>query len=926
MDHALSDSTSKDCVSYLPSFCAFHLVSKLVLVSDRTTWKRNKVVPSSQQIFMSVNVVIAPFASHNGCPSISLSMQLHCVGCGASKSGKLVAAMCGRNAKGMMSSLTKLDAKAQRIHEVATCARRNSYNGLKIRALAASNTSIIQTVEEVSTYQFRTETGDLLKVLVGKKNNKYSLIVKILSLQFPLRNSELVMSWGLFRSNSSHFMPLDFQDSSLDGKNITMESPFIQESAGTLAVELDFDTSLAPFYFSFLLKSQLDSDLSIWVIRSHRKSSFIVPVGFGSGNPFPLGLSFSADGSLNFALFSRTAECVVLCLYDNITADKPALEIDLDPYVNKSGDIWHASIDSTLPFVSYGYRCKVGADAEQGHVLLDPYAEVIGDVPAGSQSSSPLTCLGQLCKAPPFDWGQEVRPYLQMEELVVYRLNVMRFTKDKSSMLPNNVGGTFSGITEKLHHFKDLGVNAILLEPIFPFDEQKGPYFPWHFFSSASQYGSLGDPVSRINSMKEMVKKLHNNGMEVFLEVVFTYTVASGSLPIIDDTSYCRVKTDDDTRIEHALNCNYPVVTQMILDCLRHWVIEFHIDGFCFIDASSLLRGFHGEYLSRPPLVEAIAFDPLLSKVKIIADSWDPCEMKSKEVLFPHWKKWAEINYKFCYDIRNFLRGEILLSNLATRLCGSGDVFLGDRGPAFSFNFISRNFGLSLVDLVSFSSSNLDKEFSWNCGEEGPTNNNAILERRLKQIRNFLFILFISQGVPVLNMGDECGQSSGGSPAYDDRKYFNWNALRSGFGSQTVQFISFLSSLRIRRSDLLQKRNFLGEESIEWHGSSQSPPRWDDTSSKFLAMTLKASAEDAESISVHNAYGDLFAAFNGADISERITLPPPPAGMAWFRLVDTALPFPGFFVADGAPVEDALVAYEMKSHSCALFEAKHPSD
>ncbi|KAL3497377.1 hypothetical protein ACH5RR_040109 [Cinchona calisaya] len=872
---------------------------------------------------MSVNVALSPFASQNGCHSISFTMQSHCFGCCAVASAKLVAGMCGRNAKGMICGWLKLDAKDQKVHEVVRHARRNSYQDLRLRALATSDTSVVQITKKVSSYQFRTETGDHLKVLVQNKNDKYSLHVEFQSLQFPGSENDLVMSWGLFRSDSSCVMPLDYQGSTLDGKHATKETPFTQESSSTLSVELDFESSLVPFYVSFLLKSQIDSDMKSSEIRSHRKTSFVVPVGFGSGNPIPLGLSFLADGSLNFALFSRSAERVVLCLYNGVKTDKPALEIDLDPYVNKSGDVWHASINATLPFESYGYRCKI-ADKVQEHLLLDPYAKVIRDVYAGSQSSSLVTCLGQLFKEPPFDWGQEVRPGLEMQELIVYRLNVMRFSKDKSCKLPNNDGGTFSRVTEKLHHFKNLGVNAILLEPIFPFDEQKGPYFPWHFFCPASQYGSPGDPVSLTTSMKEMVKKLHNNGLEVFLEVVFTHTAECSALRVIDN-SYYRVKTGDDLGNENALNCNYPVVTQMILDSLRHWVIEYHIDGFCFINASSLLRGFHGEFLSRPPLVEAIAFDPLLSKVKIIADSWDPLEMKSKEILFPHWKKWAEINNKFCCDVRNFLRGEGLPSNLATRLCGSGDVFLDGRGPAFSFNFIARNFGLSLVDLVSFSSKKLATELSWNCGEEGPTNKNAVLERRLKQIRNFLFILFISLGVPVLNMGDECGQSSGGSPAYGDRKPFDWNALRTCFGTQTVQFISFLSSLKKRRSDLLQKRNFLREESIEWHGSNQSPPKWDDKSSKFLAMTLKANAEGFESLSVPNMHGDLFAAFNGADLSESVTLPPPPADMVWFRLFDTALPFPGFFSADGAPVEDGLVTYEMQSHSCALFEARRPS-
>ncbi|KAA8543207.1 hypothetical protein F0562_021298 [Nyssa sinensis] len=781
------------------------------------------------------------------------------------------------------------------------------------KMLAISHTSVVQTEERPPTYLFRTEIGGQVKVFVRKEKNKYEVYVEFSSLQ-PLSSKEdkLVMNWGLFRSDSSQFMPLDFQSSASDARSRTIETPFVRKSSGKLAIELNFEASLAPFYLSFQLKSPLDGDSKSSVTRSHRNTNFCVPVGFGSGYPAPLGLSFLADGSVNLALFSRSAENVVLCLYDNTTADKPSLEIDLDPYVNRSGDIWHVSMDSALPFVRYGYRCKghvQGQDDKlyEEHVLLDPYAKIIANSipPAHHGSGLLIRYPGQLCKEPAFDWSGDVRPGLPMEKLVVYRLNVMQFTKDKSSKLANNVAGTFSGVSEKLHHFKDLGVNAILLEPIFPFDEQKGPYFPCHFFSPTNLYGPSGDPVSVINSMKEMVKRLHANGIEVFLEVVFTHTGEGGSLREVDNSSYYYANGDAD-----------------------------------LVNASYLLRGFHGEVLSRPPLIEAIAFDPLLSNAKIIADCWDPHDMTLKEIIFPHWKRWAEINAKFCNDVRNFLRGEGRLSNLATRLCGSGDIFLNGRGPAFSFNFIARNFGLPLVDLVSFSNSELASELSWNCGEEGATNKTRVLERRLKQIRNFLFILLVSLGVPVLNMGDECGQSSGGSPAYGDRKPFDWNALRTGFGIQTTQFISFLSSLRMRRSDLLQKRNFLKEENIDWHGSDQFPPKWEDPSSRFLTMTLKADKEESRLSSESSLLsgessllsgessllsGDLFIAFNAANHSESVILPPPPPEMAWLCLVDTALPFPGFFSEDGEPVLEQMagfVTYKMKSHSCALFEAR----
>ncbi|XP_043717066.1 isoamylase 2, chloroplastic-like isoform X1 [Telopea speciosissima] len=793
-------------------------------------------------------------------------------------------------------------------------------------------------VEKGSTYAFRTEFGGLVKVFVGRKNMKYAINIEVSSLPVCGSEDKLVLSWGLFRSDSSCFMPLAPQSLAPETRSNTFETPFEQKTLARYALQLEFESNEAPFYLSFILYSSGSGSNNIR-IRSHRKTNFCVPVGISSGYPAPLGVSFSSDGSVNFALFSSNAESVVLCLQNEMT-DQPSLEIDLDPYINRTGDIWHVSMESVGPYVCYSYRCRgttIGSGGDrlhEPHVLLDPYAKILKYLSPDQPGSISLRkCLGHLRTAPAFDWAGDVHPRLQMETLVVYRLNVKHFTEDRSSQVTADVAGTFSGVVEKLNHFKGLGVNAILLEPLFPFDKQEGPYFPYHFFSPVNLYGPTHDGISTINALKEMVKRLHASGIEVLLEVVFTHIAETGdsscrmgALRGIDNSSYFVADGDVDSRTRNALNCNYPIVQRMILDSLQHWVTEFHIDGFVFMDASSLLRGSNGEYLSRPPLVEAIAFDPLLSKSKIIADCWDPSGVVSKEIRFPHWKKWAEMNTRFCHDVRQFLRGEGVLSNLATRLCGSGDIFSDGRGPAFSFNFIARNSGLPLVDLVSFSSNELSSELSWNCGEEGPTNRTVVLEKRLKQIRNFLFILYISLGVPVLNMGDECGESAGGSPSYGDRKSFDWGALKTGFGVQTTKFIRFLSSLRMRRCDLLHKRNFMREENIDWHGSDQSQPRWEDPSCKFLAMTLKVDRDNSQfnSKSSH-IVGDLYIASNSSDHPEIVILPPPTEGMTWLRLVDTALLYPGFFSTSGDPVLEqmkGLLAYEMMAHSCVLFEAQ----
>ncbi|KAL9233073.1 hypothetical protein vseg_008112 [Gypsophila vaccaria] len=790
---------------------------------------------------------------------------------------------------------------------------------LKVRVQSLSSHPIDQDEQKLSKYRFRTENGGQVTVAVGEKSVRYPVHIEFFPAQSNDGQKKLVLSWGIYRSDSTSFIPLEFQSSTPNGQNVISEIPVLQNSSGSYVVEMEFESYLAPFYLSFLLKHAENSE-----IKSHRNTNFCVPVGFKSGNPAPLGLSFTPDGRINFALFSKNVESVSLCLFDDYASEKPALEIELDPYVNRTGDIWHASIDNAGPFLSYGYRCKKDIfDETNGKILLDPYAKLL------RKKVPRLSDLGELRNVPAFDWSGDVPPKISLEKLVVYRLNVKQFTADKSSKLSSDISGTFSGVTEKIEHLKSLGFNAILLEPIFPFRENQGPYFPFHFFSPVQAYGPSDDSVSTINSLKNMVKKMHASGMEVFLEVVFSHTAEDTAIHDVD-SSYFYTNGDPDLGERNALNCNYPIVQHMIVESLRYWVSEFRIDGFCFVNASYLLRGFHGERLSRPPLIETITYDPVLSKTKMIADCWDPYDLASEEIRFPHWKKWAEVNSKFSIDVRNFLRGDGLISELATRLCGSGDVFSSGRGPSFSFNFITRNSGLTLVDLVSFSGGDLATELSWNCGEEGATANKVILETRLKQIRNFLFILFVSLGIPVLNMGDECGLSAGGSPAYTDKKPLNWSAIQTPFGVQITQFITYLISLRERRSDLLQKRKFLKEEHISWFHSDLTSPKWDDPSAKFLAMKLTPETKGIQpSLDSSPVEGQFYVAFNAGQESETIILPALAEEIVWVRLVDTSLPYPGFFSEDGILIPEQmpeLITYEMKSHSCVLFEAKVQQD
>ncbi|KMZ65843.1 Isoamylase, family GH13 [Zostera marina] len=825
------------------------------------------------------------------------------------------------------------------------------------RAVCAASQCSIQQNDKVSgvvsqtqefknkfSYSFWSQADGPVKVSVVETEAKFVVYIQVSSLCRALSDLELI--WSIFRSDSSSliaqgskkfaaFTNNPFTEAVTESSNFISMS-FDQRYLDGHVVSLEFPSAQAPFFVSFNLHTSPDSFGSGGsVFGTHKNTDFCIPVGIGRGHPMPLGVSFSTDESVNFSIFSKNAESVILCLYTGVSNDC-TLEIALDPFVNRTGDVWHVKMNNCQNYVAYGYRCKgdilwdTGCRFHMRYVLLDPYTKILGKffpskVQEQERLASQTKYLGLLQKMPFFDWSSDVHPHIPMEKMVVYRLNVGLFTEDTSSQLSANLMGTFAGLEKKIHHFKNLGVNAILSHPIFSFDETKGPYFPYNFFSPMNNYGPEKDGVSAITSMKNMVKSLHAQGIELLLEVVFSHTAEGGDAACqmitfrgIDNSVYYNVEGDIGRETYNSINCNNPIVQGMILESLRYWVSEFHIDGFCFVNTSALVQGPDNHSLWQSPLIEAIAGDPLLSKTKIVADFWSPVDMSYKKVKFRHWKRFAEMNLQFCFDVRNFLKGEGLLCDIATRVCGSGDIFSDGRGPSFAFNFISKN--LSLIDLVSY---NDCSEQSWNCGEEGPTTNRGVVELRHRQIRNFLFILFVSLGVPVINMGDECGFST----SNDKQRAFDWTCLNSSFGTENVAFIAFLSSLRSRRNDLLQARNFLKVENIEWHGSDQSYLDWNDPAScKFLGMLLKPNWADISLSSWDK--GNMFAVFNSSGFPLIATLPQLPWGSFWVRLVDTSLPFPVFFANYDDP--DAfscggLNSYQLQPHSCALFEAKKGS-
>uniref|UniRef100_A0A0R0K6K3 isoamylase n=1 Tax=Glycine max TaxID=3847 RepID=A0A0R0K6K3_SOYBN len=515
------------------------------------------------------------------------------------------------------------------------------------------------------------------------------------------------------------------------------------------------------------------------------------------GQAFPLGVS-EVDNCMNFAIFSQHATAVTLCLVlperGSIDAlDGGMIEMVLDPDLNKTGDIWHICIED-LPRsnVLYGYRIDGPGDRGKGHrfdssiVLVDPYAKLVeGRRYFGDISLKLSKFLGTYdFDSLPFDWGENYKlPNISEKDLVIYEMNVRAFTSDESSGLDSNIRGSYLGVIEKIPHLLELGINAVELLPVFEFDELEFQRFPnprdhmintWgystiNFFAPMSRYASAGGgSVNASREFKQMVKALHSAGIEVILDVVYNHTnEADDAFPYttsfrgIDNKVYYMMDNNGQllnfSGCGNTLNCNHPVVMELILDSLRHWVTEYHVDGFRFDLASVLCRGIDGSPINAPPLIRAIAKDAVLSRCKIIAEPWD-CGGLYLVGSFPNWDRWAEWNGKYRDDVRKFIKGDSgVKGSFATRVAGSSDLYrVNNRRPYHSINFVIAHDGFTLRDLVSYNfkhnkangeggKDGSNDNFSWNCGFEGETDDASIRALRSRQMKNFHLALMISQ-------------------------------------------------------------------------------------------------------------------------------------------------------------------------------------
>ena len=565
---------------------------------------------------------------------------------------------------------------------------------------------------------------------------------------------------------------------------------------------------------------------------THQINGYSVRVG----RPFPMGAT-PLEGGVNFAIYSRHATAVSLVLFapDKATS---AAEIPF-PAEFRVGDVFAMVVFGLdADNVQYGFRMDGPCEPSQGRrfdkskVLLDPQARSVAghEIWGGPRNAAQSGIYRAHLVPQDFDWGDDRPLELPLEDLVIYEMHVRGFTRSATSGVKHP--GTFAGLREKIPYLKDLGINCVELLPIFEFDEtdmvRSNPitgeplcnYWGYNtvaFYAPKAAYAATGAFGMQSDELRATVKELHRHGIEVMLDVVFNHTAEGNeygptiSFRGIDNRIYYMLTPDGHyynfSGCGNTLNCNHPVVREFVLECLRHWVADYHIDGFRFDLASILGRDQSGAPLSNPPLLEALAGDAVLGRTKLVAEAWDAGGLYQVGS-FPAYGRWSEWNGRFRDCARKFLKGEMgQVGEMATRLTGSPDLYYG-RGAAASINFITCHDGFTLADLVAYNDKHneangeqnrdgANDNYSWNCGLEGPTDDPQVLALRQRQMKNALAILLVAQGVPMLLMGDECGRTQlGNNNAYchdGPLTWLDWQLLHKNsdllrFCKRMIQF------------------------------------------------------------------------------------------------------------------------------------------
>jgi isoamylase len=704
------------------------------------------------------------------------------------------------------------------------------------------------------------------------------------------------------------------------------------------------------------------------------------------GSAYPLGATFDGTGT-NFALFSERAEKVVLCLFDDDGVETQYRLDEVDGYV------WHCYIPQVQPGQKYGYRVYGPYDPDSGNrfnpskLLLDPYAKAVhgqidwdpalfsynlGDPGSHNvEDSAPHMMMGVVIN-PFFDWDGDYHARVPYHKSVIYEAHVKGLTQLHPE-IPEEQRGTYAGVAHPsvISHLQKLGVTAIELMPVHQFVndgtlQEKGLKNYWGyntigFFAPQNTYSSTGDTGQQVQDFKAMVRTLHRAGIEVILDVVYNHTAEGNhlgptlSFKGIDNASYYRLMDGDNkhymdyTGTGNSLNVRQPHSLQLLMDSLRYWVTEMHVDGFRFDLASTLAREFYDvDKLST--FFELIQQDPVVSQVKLIAEPWDVGPGGYQVGNFP--PQWTEWNGQYRDTVRDFWRGEpATLGEVASRITGSADLYEhSGRRPVASINFVTAHDGFTLSDLVSYNEKHNDANGegnndgeshnrSWNCGAEGPTDDPAVLGLRARQQRNFIATLLLSQGVPMLAHGDELGRTQlGNNNGYaqdSELTWINWENI----DQPLVEFTSAVNALRAKHPTFRRSRFFDGRPvrrgegerlpDIVWldvDGTNMKPEDWDSGFGRSVGMFLNGDGIRGKDYRGHRITDVNFLLyFNAHNEMVKFTLPSDEYAPAWDIMIDTA-----GHNADTEPVTagqalpvDAKSLVVLRAHSLPETEPDH---
>jgi len=691
------------------------------------------------------------------------------------------------------------------------------------------------------------------------------------------------------------------------------------------------------------------------------------------GQPYPLGAAWDGQG-VNFALFSKHAEKVELCLFD----DKGRHERQRITLRERTGDVWHCYLPQARPGLAYGYRVHGRYKPEEGHrfnphkLLLDPYAkDTVGelrwsdalygysvgskrqDLSFDRRDSAAFMPKSRVLE-PAFTWGDDRRPGVPWQDMVIYELHVRGFTM-RHPDVPEPLRGTYAGLGTQavIDYLQRLGVTTVELLPVHAFLNdrhlaEQGLQNYWgyntlNYFSPESRYSASG----KVKEFKTMVKSLHSAGIEVILDVVYNHTCEGNhlgptlSMRGVDNASYYILNNphpryyDDFTGCGNTVNLEHPRALQMVMDSLRYWVEEMHVDGFRFDLASALAREA-GKVENLGTFFAAIRQDPTLSCAKLIAEPWDLGHGGYQVGNFP--SGWAEWNDRYRDGVRGWWKGDGgVVGELANRLAGSQDIYgWSGKKPNASINFITAHDGFTLADLVSYNDKHNEangeenrdgnsNNLSWNCGAEGPTEDPQVNALREQQKRNFLATLLLSQGVPMLLAGDELGNTQGGNNnVYCQDNETSWIDWALDDKAKALHdFVARLIGLRRRHPSFRRRSFFRGKleddsqaKDVLWlrpDGPEMIPADWEGEHVRCLGMLFSGSGLiDVGQRGEHQSDDDFLLLLNAYHEAVPFTLPPRPDG--WVRLVDTA--------QDGPEAPAPEGAYPVQGRSLVLFRSK----